>query len=82
MVGVKVALFQYVVYIDFVNGHCLYTTFVFMLRGIDGFPRSIDCAAPSINPLIAHLSINRAAEADPGIPERGGGGGVGLRSYS
>ena len=31
-----------------------------MLRAIDGFARSIDCAAPSMDPLIAHLSIDRA----------------------
>ena len=31
-----------------------------LLRAIDGFARSIDCAAPSMDPLIAHLSINRA----------------------
>ena len=33
---------------------------VCMLRAIDGFARSIDCAAPSMDPLIAHLSIDRA----------------------
>ena len=31
-----------------------------MLRAIDGFARSIDCAAPSMDPLTAHLSIDRA----------------------
>ena len=31
-----------------------------LLRAIDGFARSIDCAAPSMDPLIAHLSIDRA----------------------
>ena len=31
-----------------------------MLRAIDGFARSIDCAAPSMDPLIAHLSVDRA----------------------
>ena len=29
-----------------------------MLRAIDGFALSIDCAAPSMDPLIAHLSID------------------------
>ena len=33
---------------------------VVLLRAIDGFVRSIDCAAPSMDPLIAHLSIDRA----------------------
>ena len=31
-----------------------------MLRAIDGFARSIDCAAPSRDPSIAHLSVDRA----------------------
>ena len=31
-----------------------------MLRAIDGFARSIDSAAPSMDPLIAHLSVDRA----------------------
>ena len=31
-----------------------------LLRAIDGFARSIDCAAPSMDPLIAHLSVDRA----------------------
>ena len=35
-------------------------TQVHVLRAIDGFARSIDCAAPSMDPLIAHLSIDRA----------------------
>ena len=30
-----------------------------VLRAIDGFARSIDCAAPSMDPLIAHLSVDR-----------------------
>ena len=34
---------------------------VCMLRAIDGFARSIDCAAPSMDPLIAHLSVDRAS---------------------
>ena len=33
---------------------------VVLLRAIDGFVRSIDCAGPSMDPLIAHLSIDRA----------------------
>ena len=33
---------------------------VILLRAIDGFARSIDCAAPSMDPLTAHLSIDRA----------------------
>ena len=33
---------------------------VVLLRAIDGFVRSIDCAAPSMDSLIAHLSIDRA----------------------
>ena len=32
-----------------------------LLRAIDRFARSIDCAAPSIDPLIAHLSVDRAS---------------------
>ena len=31
-----------------------------VLRAIDGFARSIDCAAPSMDPLIAHLSVDSA----------------------
>ena len=31
-----------------------------MLRAIDGFAQSNDRAAPSMDPLIAHLSIDRA----------------------
>ena len=31
-----------------------------VLHAIDGFARSIDCAAPSMDPLIAHLSVDRA----------------------
>ena len=31
-----------------------------LLRAIDRFARSIDCAAPSVDPLIAHLSVDRA----------------------
>ena len=31
-----------------------------MLRAIDGFARSIDGAAPSMDPLIAHLSVDCA----------------------
>ena len=33
---------------------------MFVLRAIDGFARSNDRAAPSMDPLIAHLSIDRA----------------------
>ena len=33
---------------------------VIVLRAIDGFARSIDCAAPSMDPLIAHLSVDCA----------------------
>ena len=33
---------------------------VAMLRAIDGFARSIDYAAPSMDPLIAHLLVDRA----------------------
>ena len=35
-------------------------TGVYMLRAIDGLARSIDRAAPSMDPLIAHLSVDRA----------------------
>ena len=38
---------------------CTHVDFVWMLRAIDGFARSIDCTAPSMDPLIAHLSIDR-----------------------
>ena len=31
-----------------------------VLRGIDGFARAIGCAAPSMDPLIAHLPIDHA----------------------
>ena len=31
-----------------------------MLRAIDRFARSIDCAAPYVDLLIAHLSVDRA----------------------
>ena len=33
---------------------------VHVLRAIDGFARSIDCAAPPMDPSIAHLSVDRA----------------------
>ena len=33
---------------------------VVMLRAIDGFARSIDCAAPLMDRLTAHLSVDRA----------------------
>ena len=31
-----------------------------LLHAIYGFARSIDCAAPLVDPLIAHLSVDRA----------------------
>ena len=41
-------------------GHTNGIVIVLMLRAIDGFARSIDCAAPSMDPLIVHLSVESA----------------------
>lgn len=33
---------------------------IYLLHAIDGFAQSIDCTAPSMDPLIVRLSVNHA----------------------
>ena len=43
-----------------VSCNCRFAVQIEVLRAIDRFARSIDCAAPLVDPLIAHLSVDRA----------------------